>query len=282
MKKTFTAWAAASCMLAAASAQAAVYFDEDRNTGTQPLSSIPLAQAAEAEFLSQVTGTGTETFESLVGRSGNLDLTFPGSTGNLTAALTGGGTVRTLAAGTADEGRYSVPLGTSRSYLEVASRVCTAAGCPSSGGFEITFSQDVAAFGFYGIDIGDFEGQLSLEFVRANGSVVGGDAIDVAHSFGLSGSVLFFGFVADSVNDVFRTVRFLTTDPEQQTDLFAFDNMTVGTYCQVNGATNCDSGGGGGGDGGGGTDPNPVPEPTSLALALAALAGLRLSRRSAA
>lgn len=288
MKKTLTAWAAASLMLAASSASAAVYFDEDLNFGTKPLTGIPLSQAAEADFLALLSGTGTETFESLTGKTGAFDLTFPGSTGDLTAALNGNGAVRTLAAGAADQGRYSVPAGSSTNYLEVAGRTCTPTGCPATGGFEITFSQSVAAFGFYGIDIGDFEGQLSIEFVREDGTSVGGGPVEIQHSLGLTGSVLFFGFVADSVSDLFRTVRFLTTDAIGQSDVFAFDNMTVGTYCQVAGAVDCGSGGGGSGGGGGGGggeggggEPNPVPEPTSLALALAALAGLRLSRRRA-
>ena len=42
------------------------------------------------------------------------------------------------------------------------------------GDFTVSFSEDVGAFGFYGIDIGDLGGDLTLQLLDASGAVVGG------------------------------------------------------------------------------------------------------------
>lgn len=245
---------------------ASTFYGEDINmSATTPLSATPIASAAESAFLANLSGVGTETFEGFqAGSVAPLSLGFKTATGDLTATLAGGaGQVSTVAAGTTNgAGRYSVPSAGSTNFWEVAAGF--------GGDFTVSFSEDVGAFGFYGIDIGDLGGDLSIQLLDASGAVVGGQA--VGNSTGNDGSVLFFGYIAGSTTEVFRSIRFLTNAGAG--DFFAFDNFTVGTYCQIAGS-NCTPPDDGGGNNGGGT----VPEPATLALVATALFGLRLTQR---
>ena len=221
------------------------FFGEDLNSSEGvPLGTFPNASSAEADFLAVLAGTGTEDFEGFAtGTAGPLNLTFPGA-GN--ATLQGGdGVIATVGAGlTNGLGRY----GTSpQNYWEVA------AG--GTGDFEIAFSEDVAAFGFFGVDIGDFGGDLSLE-----ASLVGGatETFDVDHTIGAAastgGSVIFWGVIAEAGDALFQSVAFLTDSGDD--DVFAFDDFTIGVPEQVE------------------PPPNPIPEPTTALLLGIGLCGL--------
>ncbi|MGB8168764.1 MAG: hypothetical protein WCF18_14805 [Chthoniobacteraceae bacterium] len=196
------------------------YFGEDHNnSASTPLASLPNSSAAAANFLSQLTGVGTETFE---GKSGGspLALSFPGAG---TATLSGGsGTVVTLADQTITNGfgRYGITRdGGTESFYEVA------AG--GTGNFSISFSAPIAAFGFYGIDIGDLGGTLQLQ-LTGGGNVT----VNVPNSqLNNDGSVLFFGLISDNPAQTITKIDFLTTSGSG--DFFAFDNMTIGSVQQV-------------------------------------------------
>ena len=155
-------------LLAAGSAQAfSTYFGEDINNagGNVPLSAIPNSTAAQSSFLASLTGVGVNDFESqATGAVQPLTLNFPAS---LSATLSGGGgSVQAVTPGTTNGvGRYSIPSATSSKFWEVQ------AG--AGGNFTVTFNQDIAAFGFFGIDIGDYGGQLSLQFLDATSAIVG-------------------------------------------------------------------------------------------------------------
>lgn len=231
------------------------FFGEDlNNSADAPLAATPKANGAHDLFLSKLKNPGTETFEAQpVGAGAPLTISFPGSSGDLSATLTGGnGIVASVVPGTTNgSGRYSVPSPTTSRYWEVAAG---AADAPAT--FNVTFGQAISAFGFYGIDIGDFGGQLQL--VMSTGEIL---TIPNAQGSGGStdGSVLFFGFIADSPAEQFTSIRFQMSYREGDVDVFGFDNFTIADLGQVS--------------------PPSVPEPGTLVLLAGALLALGLTTR---
>jgi hypothetical protein len=208
-----------------------IFFGEDLNHSSHtPLWSLPNAQRAEANFLSGLTDTGIATFDSFAPRTASpLTLTFPGGK---TATLNGNGSIYSITPGrTNGVGRYPI---SGSNYWEANA---------DWGQFSVTFNQKVAAFGFYGIDIGDFGGQLVLTLVGSSNRQV--TVPNRIGSYGSTdGSVLYFGIVANNPNEYFTSVLFNMSTGEG--DFFGFDNMTFGNIQQPIPAT------------------VPIPEPSSI------------------
>ena len=209
------------------------FFGEDLGLGEYvPLSSWVNADAAQASFLSKLIGVGTETFEGFGTTTAPLDLTFPGAG---TATLSGSGSVWATSPGSTNGiGRYAT---SGSRYWDTGSL------------FTITFTNPIAAFGFYGIDIGDYNGQVTLTTSH-------GDVFNIGNTVnGLGGSVLFWGII--DVEKPFSSLTFGNT--AAGSDYFAFDDMTIGTAQQV---------------------VTEVPEPGMLALLGIGLGAGILRRRS--
>jgi hypothetical protein len=237
--------AMAFAILSGSVAQAAptTFFGEDLNPGGDPhiLSAFPNSVAARNSFFLDLVGVGTETFDSFSVGTNNPTATFNVPSGTVQATLNGG----TIAAGSDGAGRYPI---SSPNYLF--------AGTSS---FAVTFSQPIAAFGFFGTDIGDFGGTLSLTLTDTSHVVTHLTVPNLLGTCGgtpcsdpTSGSVLYFGFF--DTGDTYTSIAFTNNS---SVDNFGFDNFSVGTLAQV----------------------VPTPEPASLVMLGSAVAGLVMARR---
>lgn len=186
------------------------FFGEDLD----PTSSMINSTTAESDFLSSLIGVGTEDFESFAdGQAGPIGLTFPGAG---SATLDGTGNI--LDEASACCGRFAIS-GSKFWSVDV-----------TSGSFFIDFTDPVAAFGFYGTDVGDFAGQLSLELLTGTGTTV----VEVPHSVenGIDpeGAAFFFGYI--NTTSPFTRVDF-TASGGYGNETFGFDDMTIGSVEQV-------------------------------------------------
>ncbi len=209
MPKKFVGFtfACALTLLGAPASAAEIFFAENLSPRAA-VSGTPLE--ARAAFLAELSGTSTVSFDDLTKTP--TSLTFTGSAGTITGTFARDGV--SLGAGTNATGRFPTSGGR---YLAVG----------SDGSFQINFDQAIAAIGFYGTDIGDFAGQLSIELLRA-GSF---EAITVPHTREANnGSLLFFG-LTDRTNP-FTGVRFVSNSAGA-VDNFGIDDITIGDPQQV-------------------------------------------------
>ncbi len=202
-------FAAAATQLPAAPIQ---FFGEDLNSAGDPTTATPTqSTAARDQFFSNLNGVGTENFEGFAtGTTVPITVSFPGAG---TATLSGDGTI---VSGNDSGGRFPI---SGTQFLE------TSAGA----GFNLAFSSPIAAFGFFGTDIGDFGGQAVLTLTDVNGVT---STITVPNTSGnngsTTGSALYFGFYDKS--DTYTNIQFQDTSTQ---DVFGFDDFSIGSTSQV-------------------------------------------------
>ena len=226
---------------AGANAEPTIYFGEN-TTPANFVSGDPLA--ARTEFAGLLSGVRTETFSGFaIGNTAPLALNFTGTSSTITATLTGEGQV--YGVDPVSQGRFNTTGATAGptpgNWWDVA------------GLFQLDFSEGISAFGFYGTDIGDFSGQVTVALRDANTAAVTTYTIVNDPSAG-NASLLFWGFIDAAA--AYDRITFGNT--ASGTDFFGFDDMTIGDAGQI---------------------VNPVPEPGSLALVGASLLALAATRR---
>lgn len=237
-------FAAAAVMILCAGPASAAYttfFGRDNNPTPGSPATYPNSVAAESNFKSNLVGVGTETFESFpTTATSPLSLTFPGAGGATLTATDG--LINSVSPPAKSNGRFPTS-GTKYWSINV-----------TTGQFFLEFAADVAAFGFYATDVGDFGGDLSLQITKSGGST---DTLTVSSGSQTDGGVLYFGLIAGGAADVFKRIDFLSTGGTQN-ETFGYDDMTIGALNQVCRPPECAT----------------VPTPGTLPLAVLAMLGL--------
>lgn len=198
--------ALSTAFAAAAYAAPTTFFGQDQFPG----SSTANSDLAHTQFLSNLSsGVGTENFESIAaGNYGSLALSFPGSTGSITANLSGNLLICTTN-GCGGPGRFAT---SGSHYLD------------TSDAFTLSFSSPISAFGFYATDLGDINGNLTL--LLSGGGTVN---FTVPTAGSADGNQLFWGFI-DPLQS-YTGIQFGNTSPGN--DFFGFDDMIIGDLGQV-------------------------------------------------
>jgi len=176
------------------------FFGQDNAGGTLP---VPNSAAAEAAFLSHLTGVGTETFENAP----------PGTANGFVSTFSGAGSATFT-------GNMSITAGPSFGTFPISG---TQQVEGFANAFSIAFSKPVAAFGFYATDVGDQGGSLKLSYANGPATV-----IQLTQLFTNNGNALYFGYI--STENPFTGVTFSNSSAD---DRFGYDNMTIGSVQQV-------------------------------------------------
>lgn len=193
----------AMMMLSVAAHAAPVpFFGGDANPSQNTPTAHPNSDATRAAFLANLMNPGTESLDGFTTGSTVVTANF---NNGVTATLSGG-----VIQNFSSAGRFAI---SSPNYYNTA-----------TSSFSINFSSAISAFGFYGTDIGDVGGTLSLTLTDARGNQT---SLDVG---GLpdNGSVLYFGFY--DTGNTYTSIAFNNTNSG---DNFGFDDFTVGTASQV-------------------------------------------------
>lgn len=249
-------------------ANAANFSGYDQNFGTTPLTTAtsPNSQAAFNTFSSNLNGSTvtTESFETIpVGTPiDGLNTSISGTTAIFSYTTK------------ATPGNPSIPVaGTSTTSVQQAAASGASAGFTNSGtyptdgtrgisinstnNFSISFNNTLAAFGYFGTDLGDASNTLTMNFY--NGTTLVNSYSIPQYVGGLNSSEFFSGFIADNSTQYFNKVEFSSSSTSLTGDAIGIDQIKIGTPTQV---------------------VNQVPEPSSLVGTLLFGGSIVLMKRS--
>lgn len=202
------------------------------------MTSTPNHDQAQASFLAALTNSvAANSFETGFADDQNINgsfVQFVTPSGTVTAAFAGTGSFQSIATGTNGVGRYPSD---GSFFIDT-----------TSGNFTLALSTPINAFGFTGIDIGDFAGQVTL-------ILNGGTVFNVPHTAAPTGSIIFFGFISD---EPISTIQFGNSGAS---DFFSIDELIIATSEQI------------------APDIGGVPEPTTALFGLALVGAVLSSRR---
>lgn len=205
-KIAFLAGAAALATAATPSMASEVIFFGENESPAGGVSGDPVD--ARNNFLAALTaGVNTEDFEGIATGSPPIALTFTGGLGPITGTLTGTGAL----VGSPVTGTYA----TSGSQFYDN----------QFDAFTIAFDSAIAAFGFYGTDIGDVNEALEITL---DAGLASQRNFTVGNTVGANNASLLFWGITDTANP-FTTVTFA----QSGSDRFGFDDLTVGDVQQV-------------------------------------------------
>lgn len=239
-------------------------------TSTAPPAAGEAPFEAKSDWLVEVTNVGSVNFsEPSTGAAtaGGVAVNFRSPSSSIvgTGTLTGF-TPGDDAAGTVDQphfaivshatallgGRYDTTGETTLPRQLLQSSQLSSLSDATTLPVTLTFDgPGVAAFGFYGVDMGELGGALSLTIT----DVLGNTTEETLTTGTVGSSLLFWGLV-DNTGTLYRSVRFNNTLPQ---DAFGLDDLVIGTVDVV--------------------QPPGVPEPGTLALFGLALCSAGMARR---
>lgn len=130
--------------------------------------------------------------------------------------------------------------------------------------FEVLLDEAIAAFSFWGTDLGDLDNTLTIELYRDT-TLLATQPINYLDENSGDSSVFFFGSIAEDPTEYFNRVVFNNSKNTGTGDAIGLDQFTIAIPSQVVGLDNL------------GTDPTTVPTPALLPGLLGF--GLRIWKR---
>ncbi len=232
----------ASVMLLSPTAKAVTFTGYDENTGTTPLTvaTSPNSQAAFANFSNNLNGAvvTTESFEGF-----STTTTNPTPIDGLSTTISG--VTATFSYKTKTNPTVSASGDVQKAAASGASQGFTNSGTyPTDGvkgisinsmnNFSISFDKSLAAFGYFGTDLGDGGNTLTMEFynITTNGTMLVKSTAIPSNVGSANSSEFFFGFIADSLSEDFNTIKFISS-LNSNGDAIGIDQIKIGTRSQV-------------------------------------------------
>jgi hypothetical protein len=229
----------ASVVLMSNTAIAVTFNGYDLNTSNNPVVPLtkltaPNSEAAFKTFSDRLTDTTvtTESFEGVAGAINGLSRTISNTTATFSYTQKN----------PTDPNNPGVPGTTTTSVQKANSAGFTNAGTyPTDGmygisinsenNFSISFSNSLAAFGYFGTDLGDSGNILTMKFFKG-ATEVNSTAIPT-NTGSANSSEFFFGFIADSPAEEFNRVEFISSISSGG-DAIGIDQIKIATPTQLN------------------------------------------------